>query len=630
MKKTTVFKHIVLRNIVLGLESQESEDGRIKGLKVSFKPVDEDMIYHKTTGQPIPFLPSDLGINLDMRSLIELNELFLETQSSYLFNIRKKVFDKDLIETIKSRDDENTLIKVRVSRLFFREEEKGRFKISIAVLGKNKENGEFEEIVNINFTKRDVLIFSSLIRKITASYHRGSYVQASVEKVNIETKEVIDTNIISVSKVDNSLLVDNVWLHGQELLNIMHAVERLSFKLHIEKNLDFINSIYRQIKIINKDDIAYFQLRKFGDEHREEGLVNENGERYEIRIPISGDLLSYLYLFLDINVLRHADYTTDQNVEILGSSKAITDRKIRFHISMKESTIGVGIKDKTKASAADGSKISLVGKTKEGKYSVINEEDDILENYIKVFNKDGEAKIVPVLTNFDIDLKDQYPKLISALAMSLTQEYKTEEKDWSLLRFYVINQNMEGKFKYSFTIFADSKNKAPAVLIIDKYKLKKGEDELYLGRYRQPLFEKYAYQLLSIMMTASEDIETLDLLEDQEAKKMLKYHYQSLKKIDKTKKKRKVEYGIKKRFDSVEIGNFTQKGLTSLLSYQDIELLNMTSYFRLTTGSWIPFVGERIAVGQDGYLTDMYGEVNMEEDSRGPIWAIKLFFSTSF
>ena len=389
MKKTTVFKNIVLRNIVLGLESQESEDGRIKGLKVSFKPVNEDMIYHKTTGQPIPFLPSDLGINLDIRSLIELNELFLETQSSYLFNIRKKVFNKDLIETIKSRDDENTLIKVRVSRLFFREEEKGRFKISIAVLGKNKENGEFEEIVNINFTKRDVLIFSSLIRKITASYHRGSYVQASVEKVNIETKEVIDTNIISVSKVDNSLLVDNVWLHGQELLNIMHAVERLSFKLHIEKNLDFINSIYRQIKIINKDDIAYFQLRKFGDEHREEGLVNENGERYEIRIPISGDLLSYLYLFLDINVLRHADYTTDQNVEILGSSKAITDRKIRFHISMKESTIGVGIKDKTKASAADGSKISLVGKTKEGKYSVINEEDDILENYIKVFNKDG-------------------------------------------------------------------------------------------------------------------------------------------------------------------------------------------------------------------------------------------------
>lgn len=627
MKKTTTFTNIVLKNIVLGLEAKEEEE-RLSGIRVTFKPVNEDMIYHKSNGQPTGWLKQNLGIDLDMRSVIELNSLFLETQSSYLFNLRNKVFKKDLIENINSKLDDNISLRVRVSKYFFREEERGRFKISIAVLEKDEETGEKKEIVNINFTKRDVLIFSSLVKKIASSYHRGSFMRATIEQVDKESNEIIDNKICSVSKIDNSLLIDNVWFHGQELLNVMHAVGHLSFKLNIEKNLNSINSIYRQIKITNENEIAYFQIRKLDHDHNEEDLLTEDNKPCYLRIPISSYLLSYLYLFLDINVLRHADYTTDETVEILGSTKAITDRKIRFHISMKESSIGVGIKQKSNDPTE--SKVSLVGRVKEGAFKEINDEDDVLENYIKIYNKDGEKEIVPVLTQFDIDLKNHYEKLISALAMAYTKEYITDEKDWNLIRFYVINQNQEGKFKYVFTVFADNKNKAPAVLIIDKYKTKKDEEDKLIGRFRQPLFEKYVYQLMTIMLTASEDIENLSLLEDKQIKSILKYHYKSLKRINQLKKDKKIEYGIKKTPDGVEIGNFTQRDLTSLLSYQDVELLNMSAHFRLITGHWIPFVGEKIAIGQDGYLTDMFGELNMEESSEGTRWATKILFCTSY
>ncbi len=315
-----------------------------------------------------------------------------------------------------------------------------------------------------------------------------------------------------------------------------------------------------------------------------------------------------------------------KNMDILGSQKVDLGDKVKFHISMRESFLGIAIRPKVKN--PEESRITLVGKTKDGQFQEENDVSDILENFIKKYNKAGEKVLVPVLTEFQIDLKDQWPKLIAALGIAYTREYITEEKTWNLMKFFVINQNNKGKFKYEFTIFADEKNKAPAVLIIDQYQIKKGEDDILLARYRQPLFEKYIYQLISIILTASEDIQQIDLTQDMNLKSLLQYKYKSFESIQKIKKDKQIDFGIKKTVNDVEIGNYTQE-LTSLLNIQDIALLNISAFFRLTKGYWIPFVGDKISVGQDGFLTDMYGELNMEEDKKGSIWATKIFFGTS-
>lgn len=626
MQKVNKFDNVHLKNILLNLESIEDSMGKLNGIKMIFNSTHEDKIYHKSNGQVVGFFPENLSISLDLKSLIQLNSLFLQTISSYLYNIRSKVFQKDLIEVIHSRIDDKRYIRIRVSKYFFREEEKGRYKISIAIINKGIDENDDVEIVNLNFSKRDIVIFSSLLRTMISSYLRSASLTTLINFVDKETNEIIDSKFGGIAKIDNSLLIEGTWLHGQELMNIMYTVDQLIYKLHIEKNLNHLNSFYRQIKFVKEDEVLYLHINKMDAEHNEVPLIINDRECY-MKIPMSSDLLSALFLYLDINVLRHADFEYDmKNMDILGSQKVDLGDKVKFHISMRESFLGIAIRPKLKN--PEESRITLVGKTKDGQFQEENDVSDILENFIKKYNKAGEKVLVPVLTEFQIDLKDQWPKLIAALGIAYTREYIIEEKTWNLMKFFVINQNNKGKFKYEFTIFADEKNKAPAVLIIDQYQIKKGEDDILLARYRQPLFEKYIYQLISIILTASEDIQQIDLTQDMNLKSLLQYKYKSFESIQKIKKDKQIDFGIKKTVNDVEIGNYTQE-LTSLLNIQDIALLNISAFFRLTKGYWIPFVGDKISVGQDGYLTDMYGELNMEEDKKGSIWATKIFFGTS-
>lgn len=630
MNITNEFKEINLKNIILDLNAIENnETGRLEGAKITFNPIHEDKIYHKSNGNPVGFFPKDLSISLDMKSLISLTSLCLETLSSYLFNIRSKVFTSDLVEMVYSRLDEKRYMRVRVSKMFFREEEKGRYKISIAIITKGDSENDIEdsEIVNINLTKRDVIIFVTLLKKITSSYSRETGTHIIAEYIDKETNQIVKESPIILAKIDNSIVMDQVWLHGQELLNIMYVLEELIYKLNIEKNLYPILSFYRQIKFTTENEILYLELRKMNKEHGEDHIIAEGKECF-LRIPMSSKILSALFLYLDINILRHADFEDDiQGVEILGSSKVNLGKNVKFHISTKESSLGVAIrpsrKDPTK------SKIMFVGKVKEGQFQAENDFEEKVDNFIKKHNKDGSSSLVPVIESFEIDLKEQWHKLVTALAIAYTREYK-DYRDFNLVKFFTIDQTPLGRFKYEFTIFADPNNKAPAVLIIDRFRQRGKGDETFEARFRQPLFEKYIYQLLSIILTASQDIPEINLLNQQNAKDLLKYHYKSFKRIQELKKNKEIEYGIKKTDDGVLYGNFTQPNLYTKLGIQDIELLNSSAYSRLIRGYWIPFTGEKISIGQDGYITDMFGEVNMELNKEGTVWATHLYFGTSY
>jgi len=619
MKK---FNDIFYKNIKSGIESiEDPETGKLIGINLSFQPIHEDKVYHKSTGDVVPVLPTDLSIKLDMRNLITFNSLLLETISSYLYNLRKKVLKTDLIEVLTSKLDDKYKIRVRVSRHFFREEEKGRYKISIAFLNKETE----EEVVNINLTKRDILVMIGLLRKITTSFGRETGIFVPAQTINVDTNEIIDTSAdVIVAKIDNSILIDNIWLHGQEIMNSLFTVQELIYKLNIENNLKNLQSIYRQITFVEKDEILYLELEKMNSSHEKEDNIID-GINTKIRLPFTGKLLSALFLFLDITILRHADFEDeDDNVEIIGKENVFEGEKVKYHMSLKESVLAVGIKNRK--NKPNESRVMFFGKTKEGAFTEFDEYGSELQNYIKKYNESGESELVPVLTGFNINLKDQWIKLVRGLSMAYTQEY-IEKRERNIIKFFVINQGPDGRFKYDFKILGDPNNKATSVLIIDKYRLKNRE-EIFEGRFRQPLFKKYVFQLITIILAAARDIHKIKLSEEKDTMDLLRYNYKSFKKVKEVKKSKVADYGIEKNGDEVWLGNFAIDGLAVKLVDQDIELLNITSLFRIYNGYWLPFTGDKVAIGQDGYLTDMFGEVNLEENY-GTDWATRIYFGTT-
>ena len=618
------FKDIFYKNIKSDISSiEDPETGKLIGIDLGFSPINEDKIYHKSTGEIVTYLPKELNIKLDMRNLVKLNSLLLETISSYLYNLRSKILKTDLIEIIDvyNKDFENTYkIKVRVSRFFFREEEKGRFKISIAFLDKETN----EETVNINLSKRDVQVMAALFKKITTSYHRESGVYVPAEFLSVETGEIVDSSNTLIAKIDNSILIENIWLHGQEIMNIFFTVNELINKLHIEKNMISLQSMYRQIKFVVQNDILYLELEKMTSEHEIEE-VERKGEIVTMRLPFTGPLLSALHLFLDIEILRHADFEDefDDDVEIIGKTDIFEGEKIKYHLSLKESILSIGVKERR--NKPEEKRVMFYGRVKDGAFEEESEDGIALPNYIKKYNSDGVAELVPVITEFKINLKDQWIKLIRGLSMAFTQEYK-EVRDRNVIKFFVINQGPDGRFKYQFHILEDPETKTTAVLLIDKYKLK-NKEEHHEGRFRQPLFKKYVFQLITIVLASAREIDEIKLSEEKNTIDLLRYNYKSFKTVKELKKTKVADYGIKREEDKIYFGNFNIDNMFVELPPQDVEILNIVSVFRIFNGYWLPFVGEKVAIGQDGYLTDMFGELNLEENY-GSDWATNLYFGT--
>jgi hypothetical protein len=614
-------REVMLKNVNVDISAISNDGIRLDGMKFNFLAIHEDKIYHKSNGDVVGVLPQNLEISLNTNELIQFNALLLETISSYLYNIRKKIFvNKDLIEVISTKIDKTYYIKVRVSKFFFREEERGRYKISVAFI--NKETNK--EIVNLNFSKRDVTVLSSFIKEITTSYDRIGTYSFDVNILNKETSEIISSKRSAIMKVNNSLLIDEIWLHGQELLNTMYTLDQLVYKLNIEDDLNKLNSFYRQIKFYSKNDILHIRLFKMNSEHGQEPIMLD-GVEIDVEVPISSRILSILFLTLNINVLKHSELEEELNSEILGSDRINLGKNIKYHISMKESSLGIAIRPRTKT--PNISRFSFVGEVKDGAFLEENEFHDMLPNYIKKYDQDGNFDLVPVLTKFNIDMKDQWFKLIYALGIAYTKEYITEERDFNIVKFFVINQNNEGRFKYEFSIFSDSKNKAPAVLQINKFKTNKGAEDEFVSRYRQPLFERYVYQLLMVLMASASEIDNIELLREESSKTLLPYQYKSFKKVNTLKKDKIILYGIKKTKDEVLFGNFSVEGLSAKLSFEDLLLIRLSVFFRITKGYWIPVTGEKFSIGQDGYFTEMYGELNMEEEKC--YWPSKLYVGTS-
>lgn len=645
------YNNIALRNITLDISTIENEVGSLIGLNIKFKENGMDNIYMTSDGRIVKSFPrsiSSSGINLDLNSIVELNALLLNGISTYLFNIRKDINRGEIDSYIKSTLDDDLSLRINVSRHFFREKTAGQVKMSMSFI-ENTIFGE-DESVMLQFTKKDIQVIHAVLIEIISKYHRCKSLITSGDKLNYETLEMEKDLYTSITKVDSSIVIDNIWLHGQELSNLLYIVDKLVYGFNVEEDLDSLNMSFRQMYINHSNGVAYLNLRKMTRDHivvhdklidsietTDDSSNQNNPMLFDIRIPLTYQSLSIFDLFLSIDILRHADIEneTDSKIEIEGKQSAFASGLgVRYHISTKESTLGFAYIEKYNKKNQKVNVLSLLGKVKENAFQYENEDGFVLNN---TFMKDD--KYHDVLTEFNIDMTGHWLKLIGALSIAYTRSYikpgnpeeGIEPVSHSMTRFSVVNIGRDGKFRYDFSILSNVQNKAAAVLNIVKVKVKGGEEEI-ISSYRQPLFDRYVFQMLVMILSLSSLIEDISFCEEKNKKDIVKYKYKSLVKFTQINKNENIMYGLKKVSGIAYWGiHSSNSNMYSELTEQDQFMLNRSAYFRLFRGFWLPFVGLNVAIGQDKYLTDMFSELDLGDDTspyNGLTWASRIFMGT--
>jgi len=689
-------KNLIFKKQILEIEPQENNLGGLDGIKLKFKPLNQDTIYYTSNKEIVQFFPKELttqGITLDFKSVIKLQSLLLNTISTYLFSLRKNIDQGELVVKIKSSLDNDRSLKIRVDKHFFREENKGRYKIYMSIIKKDLEFGlgEYEEIM-FEFTKRDVLFLYSMIRKIISKYERTKTIFVEAIKVKRPPEEIklnedkenlereflknkeneISENLIPIVKADNSILIDQVWLHGQEVLNLMYLTYKLIYGFKIEENLEAVHFFYRQISTITDNGIAYLIIRKMNQDHMEEPMIdNETNEEYYIKIPINALFLATIDSLLSIDILQNVDMSiadmdgyeiiNSQNPFLNTDINALRKINITYHISLKESWLGLSIQESKKD--PENRELYFVGLLKEDTYKVIDEDGNVIED---AYLKNGEVH-TNIMKYFKIKLGNKWPKILKGLVIALTKEYinpnKSPKKNVKYTITSVNDVTHEGKIRYDIIIYSAQTNKAPAVLLINKYRLNKNNegdyDEELLESFRQPLFERYVFMLLHIFLGMGELMDNIELLEEITSTDMIKIQYKSMKNISLITRPELLGYGIRKENGKTYWGAFKVIKTKKIKNksndekeekiYEEIKqdtkkfkeltlqeqcYINESAYSRMTRGYWLPFVGDVIAIGPDRFITDLYAEINMEKIGKSQSfkeidWAIRLYFGTT-
>jgi hypothetical protein len=154
------------------------------------------------------------------------------------------------------------------------------------------------------------------------------------------------------------------------------------------------------------------------------------------------------------------------------------------------------------------------------------------------------------------------------------------------------------------------------------------------------MFEKYIKEFLFIAMQSAYDVSDFKFSTEKELADLVGLEYVDIKtkqignieipSIELIPSGKIVKIGIEKIQNTiVVIGEVDDKYKRIELDQNDIFLLNMSAANRILYGKWIPFVGEQIAISQDGFLTDLFSEVDLERRGLGAYHAWQYFFGTS-
>ncbi len=631
---------INLKHLIFSAAPSYSEENRLEGITFKFFEKNNDEVYTKSYRNDFEVAHSfhNIKLILDTRQLITFVSTLVEGVSTYLYNIRYQLAGEEHLETnLRLKEDKrgNNNYKLRITnnrkkvRKFDKDDKEHaltRYKVMIAI---NVIVDEKEiELVELRFTKRDVLLMLNIIKSMMSIDSRiFNFIYSNSQTIDSDSEVLSDPELISISKIDNSIVFGDTFLHGQEILNLNYLVDMLIFGFGIENDLDTIVSNYRQISTFKYNDfILGLNIKKM--KKNEDSFVFD--ENKSIDIMFNNRLLAGLFLFLTTSQLKHSSLANEVDKEKFG-------KQVFYHINLLESDIAVGFNSVPKLKT-----VKKTGKEYMNFFSIsVSTKERMFEEgkagYIKHFLPGtDEPTYVNSIDELSLGLHGKWIYFLETITKANNKEFD-EDETTIRKRLHIIKAEAGGQKKYTIGLYSDTENKAPLVLSIEKYD-KEGEN--ILGKYRQPMFSKYIKEFLMISMQSAYELPNFSYKEQKELSEIVGLEYTNLKmvkegnlsfpSIKNIPEGTQVKIGIEKlRNRIVKIGDFSKEEKTTVLDYNDIISLNISAANRIMHGKWIPFVGEQIALSQEGYFTDLFSEINLEEKGLGAFHAWQYFFGTS-
>ena len=253
------FKNIMLKHVQVTLRGLADEKGNFSGINIKFAPISSDEIYETKVGEIVSDFPYDLqqnGINLDSNSAIELYAVLLNAISTYAFANSKPKHGEIRTEIKSKFVGEARYLVAYNTRSFFRDDERSwssRYKVKLSIFNDPSIFGvdtgnvyEYEEVM-IRLTKRDVRVLMSAFQSIISQFlivHGGFF---ETEYIDPYTTDVKRQSLTSISKIEDSVVIGGIWLHGQEILNLLYVKDKLLHHPFIEKKPNRVFFLYRQL-----------------------------------------------------------------------------------------------------------------------------------------------------------------------------------------------------------------------------------------------------------------------------------------------------------------------------------------------------------------------------------------------
>jgi hypothetical protein len=631
-------KHFIFSSSLI----ENYENGRLEGMKLVFSNNDKNYIYtksHRTNFTPAGIFTS-LSFKLTTRQFISFYGTLIESLSTYLYNIRYQVSGEQFLETmIHLKEDErgrnNYSLRISNNRKKHRKEDSSdketatsRYKVMIAIIDNNID----EELLEIRLTKRDVILLVYMLQSELEGMYRV-FNFASSNSLISDTDEDIksSTDIVNVSKIDNSMVFNNVFLHGQEVLNLNYIIDKLVFGYEIEDNLEALFFNYRQVSTFKVNDFMLgLKINKMEVDERLDGNHEHRMTEEVQNITFNNKLLGGLVAFMSPKQLRHS--SSDYSNTGVSTSPNFGGNAL-YHISMRESSIGIGAKNYNYKVDKNDEKqekfFRLMGESKES----MGEKD--YESMIKHY-KNSEAtehQLVNRIEQFNLNLGNHWIDFLMFINKSYLGEWDESSEGINQRWIYTRGENKGKQANFIIKLHSDKKNKAKMTLNVEQIE---GKEKNVVAKFRQAFFYRYLHELITISMYSALEIDEFKFSITKPYNELMPVNYKAKRNLAyvdaKDGKKTKVEIIFNRtEGKNVEIKYASKRDKFAELSRSDILALNISCKRRILFGEWLAFTGEQVSVSQQGFFTMVDFELDMENDAdnEGLFFAWQLFFVTA-
>ena len=628
MKSSRVFKHEdsgvgakVFYNVSL-----ENLGGTKPSLRFDIEKMQNE-IYHNSKRDKVIVPPNVVSVILSTHETIKLVGLFVEAVSLYMSAIRKKLYFSNTLrlELSPKNSDYKIIFHAVNKKVSGLGKEKNSARLIMSFFDKKTD----EEVLSVKLKKTKIVILIQIIK---------SLYEENMQRYSFSYEDISGRRL-SMIRIEDTVAIGDVWIHGREIQKFQDYVERVifDFKFKVGDGQEMFN--YRQVstEFAFSQNVARLNLTKYNEDHSVYKDKNENSIKHSFLINSEATAIFYLLLpkaigFSAEDVEIHAQENINDSA-ILDKKRISSIEDGDFILNMIESQLVLSVNKDEEFSAKK--------RTGKLKMAVRYRDYIVSDDTIKVGRTNSDTGLyeeVRKLPKCVIDMKIDWLYIFALCAESIhsakemnLNEFGNHVHSWRFKELSLL-----GGEHYGVRIVTDPGNKVPAVMMIDYHNDESGElNDSPLpstggSRMRIPLFKEHIRTLIKGLVALSGQYDEYYWM-----RKFPVYSDDFDEIVGKMSLGFRRYYDVKMKKEVVSFGVVGRSTEQIYLTDNDRDTLFFSAYYRLMYGRWLQFSGEQISISFDGWLTDRFNEYKIEfdlEDSsgaRGSLPALAMLFATS-